>query len=239
MLKEFFATGSYKNEEILSAIEWYFESKNFHLEKAIAIRAPLSIEDQKELRIAYSNYFTSLMAAIDILLEKSYRYHQDFRIELFKAFACEVHTGEDCYYYLRELRNSIVHRGYDISSAATFIDGFPMLIAPLEVPNSKGSKWYGAFGKSILELIERVEAVIGDVFLEHAKRKQLFEPTYSYKEQKQMMLGVISRVSHMPQWAKDMAIKAFDSIDFSEVINTKSTKFEEVLTCKPLSKLAR
>ncbi|MGZ4982033.1 MAG: hypothetical protein ACXV8P_12375 [Methylobacter sp.] len=41
MLKKLFATGFYKNEEILSAIQWYFESKNFHLEKAIVIKAPL------------------------------------------------------------------------------------------------------------------------------------------------------------------------------------------------------
>jgi len=237
MLKEFFATGSYKNEEILSAIQWYFESKNFHLEKAIVIRSPLTIEDQKEIRIAYSNYFISLMAAIEVLLEPSYRHHQDFRVELFGALAFDGKSGEDCYNYLRELRNSIVHRGYDISSAATFINGFPLLIAPPEVPNPKGNKWYGTFGKSILEVIERVEAVIGDVILEHAKRKQLFEPTYSDIKKKQIILGVIPRIPHMPQWAKEMTVKAFDSIDFSEMINTQNTKLEEILTYKPLSKL--
>ncbi|MGZ5045575.1 MAG: hypothetical protein ACXV8P_12370 [Methylobacter sp.] len=199
----------------------------------------MTIEDQKEIRIAYSNYFTSLMAAIEILLEKSYRHHQDFRIELFGALAFDGKSGEDCYNYLRELRNSIVHRGYDISSAATFIDDLPVLIAPPEVPNLKRNKWYGTFGKSILEVIERVEAVIGDVILEHAKRKQLFKPTYSDIEKKQIIIEVIPRIPHMPQWAKEMSVNAFDSIDFGEMVNIQSTKLEEILTYKPLSKLAK
>ncbi|MGZ4982032.1 MAG: hypothetical protein ACXWAB_11355 [Methylobacter sp.] len=199
----------------------------------------MTIEDQKEIRIAYSNYFTSLMAAIEILLEKSYRHHQDFRIELFGALAFDGKSGEDCYNYLRELRNSIVHRGYDISSAATFIDDLPVLIAPPEVPNLKRNKWYGTFGKSILEVIERVEAVIGDVILEHAKRKQLFKPTYSDIEKKQIIIEVIPRIPHMPQWAKEMSVNVFDSIDFGEMVNIQSTKLEEILTYKPLSKLAK
>jgi len=102
MLKEFFVVGSYKNEEILSAIQWYFESKNFHLEKAIAVRAPVTIEDKKEIRIAYSNYFISLMAAIEVLLESSYRHHQDFRVDLYEALAFEGRSGENSYNYLRE-----------------------------------------------------------------------------------------------------------------------------------------
>ncbi|MGZ5013465.1 MAG: hypothetical protein ACXV7E_05545 [Methylobacter sp.] len=213
--------------------------KIFILKKQSLLKPPLTIEDQKEIRIAYSNYFTSLMAAIEILLEKSYRHHQDFRIELFGALAFDGKSGEDCYNYLRELRNSIVHRGYDISSAATFIDDLPVLIAPPEVPNLKRNKWYGTFGKSILEVIERVEAVIGDVILEHAKRKQLFKPTYSDIEKKQIIIEVIPRIPHMPQWAKEMSVNAFDSIDFGEMVNIQSTKLEEILTYKPLSKLAK
>jgi len=210
MLKEFFATGSYKNEEITSAIGWYFESKNFHLEKAIAIRNPLTVESKKELRIAYSNYFTSLMAAIEVLLEKSYKNRDLFCAELYASLTFDGKSGEDCYNYMRELRNSIVHRGYDISSGAVFSGNFPILIAPSEIPNKSGITSYGAFGESIIEIIGKVESVIGNIFLKHIQEKNLFAQTYSDAEKKKMIIKIIPKIPHMPQWAKDMAINAFE-----------------------------
>ena len=118
---------SCSNEELVSAVGWYFDNKNYHLEKAIAFRSPLSVNELKEMRIAYSNYFVSLMAAIEILRERGYKHRQSFTEELYDSFSFEGHSGKEFFGYLRELRNSIVHRGLDIASAAIFLDDFPLL----------------------------------------------------------------------------------------------------------------
>ena len=66
-LREFIAGDKFKNEEVLSSLEWYFESKNIHFKQALLVHTPMSTEDRKCLRINYSHYFVSLMSALEML----------------------------------------------------------------------------------------------------------------------------------------------------------------------------
>lgn len=177
------------------------------------------------------------MAAIEVLLEKSYRHSGCFQVELYAALAFGGKAGEDCYNYLRELRNSIVHRGYDISSAISVVGDFPLLISPPEIPNKSGNKCYSSFGSSILEIIEKVESVIGSLFIKHIREKNLFEPTYSDDEKKKQIIKFIPKIPHMPQWAKDMAVESLEKIQFNEIANLDATNIENVLKYNSLAKL--
>ena len=71
-MRDFIPSKTFKNEEVLSALQWYFESKNYHLEEALKITVPMSVESARKLRINYSYYFISLMSALELLLDSNY-----------------------------------------------------------------------------------------------------------------------------------------------------------------------
>lgn len=68
--------------ELLSAVKWYFQQKNLSLKNALALRCPLSTEDQKNLRLYYSQYFAGLLSATELLFEKEYPNRADFKKSL-------------------------------------------------------------------------------------------------------------------------------------------------------------
>ncbi|RXJ99818.1 hypothetical protein CRV02_10645 [Arcobacter sp. CECT 8989] len=235
MIKEFFAIGEYKNEEIISALKYYFESKNYNLNKALQIKSPLNIIEQHELRMSYSNYFVSLMSGIEVLLEPTYKNNKNFKKELYIAFSFnKENTGENNYNYLRELRNSIIHRGYDISSAINFTDKIPILIAPPIIPNKSGKKEYTSFDHTILEVISKIEEVIGRLIINHIKTFDLYKSTYSKEERKEMFLERIKKVPHMPEEIKILALNTLKDLDFDKIPETQFSELEEILKHNPL-----
>lgn len=117
--------------EVLGVLKCYFESKNLSLKIALKFRAPLSVENMADLRLYYSQYFVSLLSATEFLFDKEYLFHKEFKCWLYEKFVFNgANNGEENYLYLRELRNAIVHRGYDILNASRFIKNFPLIIAP-------------------------------------------------------------------------------------------------------------
>ena len=104
--------------ERLSALKWYFESKNLSLKNALSLRTPLQAEQQKELRLYYSEYFASLISATELLFEDAYPHKEQFSAALYAGFVFDqLPDGEHNYSYVRELRNSVIHRGLDLCSA--------------------------------------------------------------------------------------------------------------------------
>jgi len=121
-----------KNGEMLSAVKWYFELKNLSLRNALAFRCPLSVENQRDLRLYYSQYFAGLLSATELLLEKEHSRCKEFKETLHEKLVFEGHPdGEANYIYLRELRNSIIHRGLDITATAHVDQNIPMIISPI------------------------------------------------------------------------------------------------------------
>ena len=157
-----------QTSEILSAVKWYFELKNLLLKNALALRCPLSVEDQKDFRQYYSQYFAGLLSATELLLEKEYPNRAGFKKRLEEKLTFEKFPdGKKNYAYLRELRNSIIHRGLNISSAAHINGDLPLIISPSPVTNRGGPAGYNTFRFYLIEVIEKCESVIGEVFLTH------------------------------------------------------------------------
>jgi uncharacterized protein YutE (UPF0331/DUF86 family) len=235
-VREFIPTNEFKNEEILSALEWYFESKNYHLEEALKIVTPMSSENVRHLRISYSNYFISLMSAIEILLDDNYKHKNIFYDYLIKEFSFEGFTdGKNNYKYLRELRNCIVHRGYNITCAAHTPDGHPMLLAPESIPTRNDKAEYFAFGKYILEIVSRIESVFGNIVYSHIKNVDLFKPTYSESEQLKLIQEFITKTNIMPEPFKKMALEAIPKIKLESMEKRRFNRFEKILKFNVLS----
>lgn len=152
--------------ELLMSVQWYFEIKNLSLENILEIKIPLSIEKQKEMRIYYSQYFTSLVSAIEILLDKNEnKKHKEFYNKLKSEFVFDNFLdGSYNYEYIKNLRNSIIHRGMDITLSAHIKDSFPLVIAQPVIDKYKKNT-YQPFEFYLIGIIQKCELYFPDIIL--------------------------------------------------------------------------
>jgi hypothetical protein len=176
------------------------------------------VEQQKNLRLYYSQYFASLISATEMLLEKEYPFCTDFKDKLDIALVFdEFPSGSENYSYIRELRNSIIHRGFDISST-THVDGnMLMLIAPPKISNRSGTQEFRAFGFYLLEIIEKCEAIIGPTIASHLEEKKNLFPTVTHGEKIEQAKRLILNSSAMTEWVKAEAVKFLESDAFEKM----------------------
>lgn len=225
-----------RNSEMLSAVKWYFELKNISLRNALALRCPLSVDSQKDLRQYYSQYFAGLLSATELFLEKEYPNNISFRALLFKKLSFEnFPDGEKNYSYLRELRNSIIHRGLDISSAAHIKNDFPLIISPSPVTNRSCMASYHAFGHYLIEVIENCEGVMRDVFLEHFEAFSLMDKRLSQEKVIELSEIFIANSTVMPDWVKQSALASIKDINYEDVHLASMNSLIETLKTDVLS----
>ncbi|WPN63675.1 hypothetical protein QMK47_01325 [Pseudomonas sp. P9_35] len=225
-----------RTSEMLSAVKWYFELKNLSLRNALALRCPLSVNSQKDLRQYYSQYFSGLLSATELFLEKEYPNNTSFKNLLYKKLSFEnFPDGEKNYSYLRELRNSIIHRGLDISSEAHVNDGFPLIISPSPVTNRSGAASHNAFGYYLIEIIEKCEYVMRDVFLEHFDEFGLMARSLPQEAVIDLIEKFISNSTAMPDWVKKSALAHIKDINHEEVHQASMNSLIETLKTDVLS----
>lgn len=204
--------------EIISGLKWYFQAKNLALRSAIAIRCPLSVDQQNDIRIYYSLYVANLLSATEMLLEKEYPFSQDFKDEIEKSLSFPgFPDGENNYSYLRELRNAVIHRGFDICSSAHIKDDMPLMIAPQSILNRNGKKSYSAFGFYFLEMISKCEKVVGPLIETHLKSKGLLQPLSTQEQLAAETKNHLSNAVGIPDWVKSMALEQIDNIDHNQI----------------------
>jgi hypothetical protein len=199
-------------------VKWYFESKNLSLKNAFSLRSPLSVENQADLRQYYSQYFVELLSATELLLENEYQNREAFQKLLYERLAfSDFSNGVLNYCYLRELRNSIIHRGLDICSASHVNEGFLFVIAPATVTDRKRNNTYNTFGYYLVDIIQHCERSIGQVFLEHFKKFDLFRICISQAEYEEIATNDILNCTVMPAWAKAMALNTVGTVNYQNL----------------------
>lgn len=225
-----------QNSEMLSSVKWYFDIKNLSLKNALLLHCPLSLENQKDLRIYYSQYFSGLLSATELFLDENYPHRLEFKDTLYNGLSFkDFPNGKNNYSYLRELRNSIIHRGLDINSAVHIVNDFPMIIAPSPVTNRSKKSEYIAFDYYLINLIEKCESIIGTVFLNHIEEFGLFQIEIPQEEIIKMSKEFISNASAVPDWVKDMALSAVEKIDHSVIHQDFVNSLKETLKINILS----
>lgn len=111
---------SIANRQMLYSLSWYMTARQTELRAALSLRTPLSVTNQADMRVHYSGYFLNLLAATELFRETTTLQSNDFETQLYSRLVFdEFENGETNYPYIRELRNAIVHRGLDITSAQT------------------------------------------------------------------------------------------------------------------------
>jgi len=205
------------NFELLMSIKWYFEIKNLSLKKILEFKTPLSVEQQNELRLYYSQYFTSLLSATELLSDKNENLNfQAFKTKLEQQFIFDSFTDDKhAYSYLRELRNSIIHRGLDITSSSHFENDFPLIISPI-VTNQNGGKTYNPFGFYLLDVIKKYESCIPDIIFDYFQELNILKIEETQEQLCQKSLIELNNVSDliMPDRVKNEANKSIQNIDY-------------------------
>lgn len=204
--------------EVLGGLKWYFESKNLSLKNALKFRTPLSAENQADLRLYYSQYFVSLLSATEFLFDKKYSFRKEFATLLYEKFIFEDKSnGEENYLYIKELRNSIVHRGYDVLTASHFSNNFPLIIAPSKIQNQSASEEYSAPRFYLIELIGICENLIGTIIVQHlddyAEKLPTLTDGVMVEESKKFILNCAG----VPDWVKTETLKFIDSEDYLKI----------------------
>jgi len=177
------------------------------LRAALSFRTPLSVTDQTDMRVHYSGYFLNVLAAIVLFRETTTLQPNKFEAQLYSRLVFDgFQDGEANYSYIRELRNAVVHRGLDITSAVHVDGNFPMILAEPKVKNQKRRKTFVAFDKYLLHVIAKCESVVGSVMLDCLNAAGIFEASIDAQAAVAAYREAVEQSHAMPEGIKAMAL---------------------------------
>lgn len=202
-------TLSSANRDMLYSLSRYMSARQTALRAALSFRTPLSVTDQTDMRVHYSGYFLNLLAATELFRETTTLQPNDFEAQLYTRLVFEgFQDGEANYSYIRELRNAVVHRGLDITSAVHIDDNFPMILAEPKVQNQKRTKTFVAFDKYLLHIIAKCESVVGSVMLDCLNAAGIFDATIDAGAAVAEYREAVEQSHAIPVHVKAMALAA-------------------------------
>ncbi|HCB1501705.1 TPA: hypothetical protein MYO83_004630 [Klebsiella michiganensis] len=122
--------------EIKNSINWYLVKINKSIAVIEAFKPPVNYD---ELRFQYSILIESIFSLIDYIEDKKMIFNNS-KFEIERKIKKEIgFEGNIIIDYMRELRNSIIHRGEDVTSAGNVINGRFAILAPDNVTNRSGN----------------------------------------------------------------------------------------------------
>lgn len=198
---------SIANRDMLYSLSWYMSARQTALRAALLFRTPLSVTDQTDMRVHYSGYFLNLLAATELFRETTTLEPNNFEAQLYSRLVFDgFQDGEANYSYIRELRNAVVHRGLNITSAAHFDGNFPMILAEPKVQNQKRTRIFAAFDKYLLRVIAKCERIVGSVMLDCLNVAGVFEATVDTEAAIAEYREAVEQSHAMPECVKAMAL---------------------------------
>ena len=232
-------TLSIAKRDMLYSLSWYMSARQTALRASLSFRTPLSVTDMADMRVHYSGYFLNLLAATELFRETTTLRPNDFEAQLYLHLVFdEFQDGKANYSYLRELRNAVVHRGLDITSAAHIDGNFPMILAEPRIQNQRRTKTFVAFDKYLLHIIAKCESVIGLVMLDCLNAAGIFEATIDTEAANAEYRDAVEYSHAIPVHFKAMALATEFKPEWAMAAhNSAMRKLREVLapcnTAKP------
>ncbi len=168
-----------EEEELLWSLSLYLGMRRTSILSALNLKTtiPLTKETEEDLRSHYSSYFLCLLAAIDVITQdgKTQLSGDGLHRDLCQKFSLVTNpSNADNFMYVRELRNSIAHRGLDIASHGKTHNSQLHLVAPLSVTDRSKLKKYTAFRKMLLDIVGACEAIVGPAIEAHLQSTGIF-----------------------------------------------------------------
>ncbi|HEY1794682.1 MAG TPA: hypothetical protein VGG57_01050 [Stellaceae bacterium] len=194
---------------LFGGLLWYLESRNWAFEK---IKVARHGSNSSDLRIHHSLFFINFMSAIEHVIDYLKRNKVDP-----KTFKDQVRNGfgkTDDYCYVRELRNSVVHRGLDPSAAGHSDQTTLRVLCPATVEDRKGKPYSCSF-KYLVELAQKCREATDPAITNILEGLDLFNPQL-HKPNRAETIKAVDRATEMPDWAKALAKQAFGRMDFED-----------------------
>jgi hypothetical protein len=224
-------TLSIANRDMLHSLLWYMSARQTALRAALSFCTPLSVTEQTDIRVHYAGYFLNLLAATELFRETTALPPNYFEAQLYARLVFPgFQDGAANYSYIRELRNAVVHRGLDLTSAAHVDGNFPMIIAEPKVQNQKGTKTFVAFGQYLLDVIAKCESVVGSVMLDCLNSAGIFEATIDAEPAIAEYRRAVEQSHAMPEPIKAMALATEFKPEWAAAAHSSvATKLREAL----------
>lgn len=209
----------------LSGLIWYARCKRDALDR---IRRFVPPADSIAMRMAYSQYFVNLQSLIDRSTEL---FGSDVRnqwISSLNGFGDQDGRGNER--YLRELRNAIVHRGFDPTGAGNVIGGFVLARSPRMIPDRHGANVaFRLPAEYLLQIAFHCETIIPSLVLDHANTTLSEIKSIPLNQRKDEILQTIRDSEHIPDEIKGFVLSKFDEFSWERFIQNDHQSLEEAL----------
>ncbi len=220
-----------KNSNLILSLTKYFEYKKIALLKIKSFRPPA---DLLELEFYHSVYLCYLLSAIDLVRDS---FGDEFIGKLKEDMSLpEYLDGVNNYLYLRELRNTLIHRDPHKSPGGIVVNEMVCPIAPKIVENEKDSRTYKSFGYLLIDIINVCEKVVGEVVYKVLNDNKYFEDVEELqcnqvnKDALSCLLESIESSQSIPNQYKEMAKESdLSIIDFCQISKNQNLKLKELL----------
>ncbi len=133
----------------------------------------------------------------------------------------EHFDGTKYYDYLRELRNSVVHRGMNLTASSHIENDFPLILAPTPITNRSGNQVHEAPEKYFLSIIAHLEAIIPPLIVSHIKGNGWNDIFLGNDEALAESKQSIEKSIAMPEWVKQQALQSIQDIDMLDMQRQK------------------
>lgn len=181
-----------KKLDILVDMSYFAKCKKVAIKNLMELIKPLNNEQCSLMNIFYNSYFTYWLGLVDYLIED---------VKFVKQKDIENLLGsEDNYYYIRNLRNAVVHRAEDLSNKGMVFDNTEIVVpfSPVNILDKKGNKVYQPFHKDLMHIIKKCED-INTLCLSLIEKYNLTDyPDYT----KEDFINVHKNDPYIPEYAK-------------------------------------
>ena len=149
--------------EILNNIAYFAKCKKAAIKQMSVFLIPLDDEHSALMNISYNAYFTYWIGLVDYLISISFMEKKDI-INLVES--------EDNYYYIRNLRNSVVHRAENLANKRTVIENTNVFVpfSPVNITDQSKGKKYQPFSKYLIDIViicERINSLCLSIINQH------------------------------------------------------------------------
>jgi len=212
-------------DTFIDGLRLYLQLRDWALEKMKAVPVgsqPLDIEVYQYM------YLANALGACDLVGETFYgsdfrkpAYETPYDKAVIQAFDQVVVStsqvrGKEAYGYVRELRNSVVHRGLGSAMAAHANDQFVFALCPPKVTNVNGKGTFRAPWKYMPELAAASTVAINTVIAAELGGRGTLEAYEATIAPLSDVLKFIDDSEAMPDLVKGMARQAFSSGNYDD-----------------------
>lgn len=194
-------------QTMLNSLTWYMTARKTALRNALSFRTPLSVEDQIDLRIHYSNYFINIMSAVDLIRDCKIFNEENFLNKIYSRVDRDrLSSGKNLYNYVRKLRNAVVHRGLNITSSAHIHLDFPLILCESIIQDQRKRSSYHSSDKYLIDMIKKCEHSIGPSIHETLESSGLFIPDLDIDVAYQEFLNQVEKSHAIPDEIKKLTL---------------------------------